>query len=251
MWMLTEGSVHKLQDCRDGSSPIGSGTARALCVEPHLHCSFSHVEEVAVVCVCVLSWVIIWKCILEPVCAHCTPYAIRLLAGNGFLWIRSVLKRFHPGVFRTAELEFKLSCPFSCRYWKPHILDLWNLQKGLISAAGTGFPFLLGINCTTMKWRYAMESRMLLTFERSCFVLEDSIARCIRGLTWSERGLRGAGESRCCPWTAARTGPQLSPWKTASSTQGSLNQIKKQWYTKGESNANSHHQDPHSSLFCF
>lgn len=45
MWMLTEGSVHKLQDCRDGSSPIGSGTAQAFCVVHHLHCSFSHSKE--------------------------------------------------------------------------------------------------------------------------------------------------------------------------------------------------------------
>lgn len=32
--MLTEGSVHKLQDCRDGSSPIGSGTAWAFVLYP-------------------------------------------------------------------------------------------------------------------------------------------------------------------------------------------------------------------------
>ena len=34
MWMLTEGSVHELQDCRDGGSPIASGTARVVFLYP-------------------------------------------------------------------------------------------------------------------------------------------------------------------------------------------------------------------------
>lgn len=77
---------------------------------------------------------------------------------------------------------------------------------------------------------------------------EDEVGRCKRGLT---RSLGGAGARRCRPWTEAGTGPRQRPWKTESFTQGSFRRIKKQWYTKGESNANSRHQDPHSSVFCF
>lgn len=114
----------------------------ALFVVPHLHCSFSHVEEVVVVCVlCAVPGDHLKVHPRACVCNIARHMPFVLLVDKG-LWMHSVLKRFHPGAFRTAEQESKLSCPFSCRYWKPQILDLWVLQKRrLISVASSGFHF--------------------------------------------------------------------------------------------------------------
>lgn len=59
MWMLTEGSVQKLQDCRDGSSPIGSGTARAFVWYAIYTVQLAVLKRLVVVSVCVVWQVII------------------------------------------------------------------------------------------------------------------------------------------------------------------------------------------------
>lgn len=153
MWMLTEGSVLKLQDCREGSSPIGSGTARAFLLCPVYTVHLATLKRWPSVSVCCAGWS--FESTSSSPCVHiATPYGIRVLAGIGFLRIR-IWKRFHPGAFRTAEQESKLSCPFSCRYWKLQILDLWILQKRLISVASAGFHFYWELIAQPWGGRYA------------------------------------------------------------------------------------------------
>lgn len=53
-------------------------------------------------------------------------------------------------------------------------------------------------------------------------MLKHGVVGCIGGLARSERGLRGAGERRCCPWM----GPLQSPWKTEASLRGVSTKLK-------------------------
>jgi len=224
MWVLTEGSVHTLQDCRDGSSPIGSGTTHVFV----LHCSFSHVEEVVVVCARVL-----WRGSFESTslswCTHIVLHMASIcLSAKACGYIVSV--RFLSWCIQESSVKIYTALSIFLLTLEATYLTFLNLQTPLWQEL-ISVPIGNQLHNHTKLGK--MQSSMLLRFAHCCFVLKDGEVKCIRGLTWCEWGLRGAAKRRCCPWTAERTGPLQTPWKTESSTQESFNQINKQWYTKG------------------
>lgn len=130
---------------------------------------------------------------------------------------------------------------------KPNILDLWIPQKGLISAARTSSPFLLGINCTIMKWKTWDGIKNVINIRAQLFFVEGWESEMPGKLDLIWGGLRGAGDA---PSSLLYSEKQASA-ESQSPTGGSFKWIKKQWHTKGKSNANSHYQALYSSLFCF
>lgn len=115
---------------------------------PHLHCSFSHVEEVvAVACVpaCVVRRGDHLKVHPRALCVHIARHMpfVCLKAGIQLhgLFVVFFLKRFNPGAKRK-NLNWVVH--FSRRHRKLQILDLWILQKRLILVASAGFPISTG-----------------------------------------------------------------------------------------------------------
>lgn len=166
MWMPTEGSVHKLQDCRDGSSPIGSGTAHAFFVVSHLHCLCRGVEKVAAAataadCVFVSRQKIFWKYVLEPVC---TPFDCS--QANG--WGKTGLKKK-----KNDAGKHKLN-------WVVHFLvsigsygsKIYKFDgKRLFSEAGAGFQSCWELIAQPVKPRYAKDGIKNVINIRAHFVL--------------------------------------------------------------------------------